>query len=248
MGLLDVLLSQISEDAPVRSVLVGAHWTLVCSRGCGLASTLIDDKPHGHARVRAAGRLHLKTARELAEYARSDMLLEASIGLAALNSLLAAPAGPAVERNAAEVLAEHGRGKAVALVGHFPFIPHLREVAGELWVIEQHPSAGEHPAGDAGRLIPQADVVAITGTTLINHTLEPLLGLCRPGAVVLLLGPSTPLAPVLFEYGVSLLSGARVVDEAAAARTVGQGASFPQVEGVRLLTLAPGESPQPWTS
>jgi hypothetical protein len=36
---------------------------------------------------------------------------------------------------------------------------------------------------------------------------------------------------------VTILSGVRVVDEAAALRTIGQGASFQQVEGVRLLTL-----------
>ena len=88
MTILDNLLSKLGDDAPVRSILVGAHWTAVCSRSCGLASTLIDDHPHGHAQVQDAGRLHLKSARELADYARSDQLLEASIGVAALNSLL----------------------------------------------------------------------------------------------------------------------------------------------------------------
>jgi hypothetical protein len=40
-----------------------------------------------------------------------------------------------------------------------------------------------------------------------------------------------------FEHGVSLISGSRVIDEAAVIRTVGQGATFQQVEGVRKLTL-----------
>ena len=53
----------------------------------------------------------------------------------------------------------------------------------------------------------------------------------------MVLGPSTPLSPVLFEHGATLISGTRVVDEAAVLRTVGQGATFQQVEGVRLLTL-----------
>jgi uncharacterized protein (DUF4213/DUF364 family) len=90
-------------------------------------------------------------------------------------------------------------------------------------------------------LIPQADVVALTGTALINHTLEPLLALCRPDALVVVLGPSTPLSPVIFSRGASVLSGTRVVDEAAVQRTVSQGASFQQVEGVRLLTIARSE-------
>lgn len=236
-ALVEDLLMSLREDAPVRSVLVGAHWTIVCSRGCGLASTLMDDKPHGHAKVRDVGRLHLKSAHELAEYARSDNLLEASLGVAAINALLEVDEARAVEINAGEVLVRRGRGKNVALVGHFPFISQLRESARQLWVIEQHPTEGEHPAEAAPDLIPQAEVVALTGSALINHMLEGLLALCRPDALVMVLGPSTPLSPVLFEHGATFLSGARVFDEAAALRTIGQGATFQQVEGVRRLTL-----------
>jgi hypothetical protein len=80
-------------------------------------------------------------------------------------------------------------------------------------------------------------VVAITSSALINHTLDGLLALCRPEALVMMLGPSTPLSPRLFNHGVNILAGSIVVDETAAIRTVGQGASFQQVEGVRLLTF-----------
>lgn len=53
----------------------------------------------------------------------------------------------------------------------------------------------------------------------------------------MVLGPSTPLSPVLFEHGAAILAGARVSAEAAALRTIGQGAAFQQVEGVRPVTL-----------
>ena len=237
MNILDDLLARLPDDVAVRSVLVGAHWTVVCSRHCGLASTVTGDKPHAHEQVRNVGRLHLKSARELAEYARSDNPLEASLGVAAINSLLDVDERNAVEINAAEMLAEQGRGKNVALVGHFPFIPKLRQAVGQLWVIEQRPSEGEYPAESAADLIPRADVVALTGSALINHTLDGLLALCKPDSLVMVLGPSTPLSPVLFEHGATIISGARVVDEVAVMRTVSQGATFQQVEGVRLLTL-----------
>jgi len=237
MAILEDLLKAVRADAPVRSICIGAHWTLVCSRYGGLAATLTGNHEHGHAPVREVGRLHLKSARELAEYALSDNLLEASIGVAALNSLQEMDESQAVEINAVEVLIEHGRGKNVALVGHFPFIPKLRPAVGQLWVIEQRPAEGEYPSTAAADLIPRADVVAMTGSSLINHTLDGMLALCRPGVVVMVLGPSTPLSPVLFEYGVTILSGSRVVDEGAVLRTVGQGASFRQVEGVKLLTI-----------
>jgi uncharacterized protein (DUF4213/DUF364 family) len=237
MNILNDLLDSLDMHAPVRTVLVGAHWTAVCSRFCGLASTFTGDKPHSHDPARGVGHLHEKSARELAEYARSDNLLEASIGVATINSLLVPDESRAVEVNAVEVLIENGLGKNVALVGHFPFIPKLRPAVGQLYVIEQHPGEGEYPVKAAADLIPQADVVAITGSALINHTLDGLLAFCRPQALVMVLGPSTPLSPVLFDHGVTILSGTRVVDEAAALRTIGQGASFQQVEGVRLLTF-----------
>jgi len=237
MNILNDLLDRLDTDARVRTVLVGAHWTVVCSRFCGLASTFTSDNPHGHDPVRSVGHLHEKSARELAEYARSDNLLEASIGLATINSLLAVDESSAVEVNAVEVLIEHGRGKNVALVGHFPFIPRLRPIVGQLWVIEQRPAEGDYPSESAADLIPRADVVAITSSALINHTLDGLLALCRPEALVMMLGPSTPLSPVLFDLGVTILSGARVLDETAVLLTIGQGASFQQVEGVRLLTF-----------
>ena len=97
---------------------------------------------------------------------------------------------------------------------------------------------GEYAAAAAADLIPRAEVVALTGSALINHTLDGLLSLCRPGATVIVLGPSTPLSPVLFDHGATIISGARVVDEEMTLCTVGQGATFQQVQGVRLLTLA----------
>jgi len=237
MNIIDTLIASLAEDTPVRSVQVGAHWTVVCSRHCGMAATLASNHPHGHAQVRDVGRLHQKSAHELAELARSEELMEASIGMAAINSLLEVDESRAVEMNASEALTNRGRGKNVALVGHFPFIPQLRQAVGQLWVIEQNPADDDYPAEAAVDLIPQADIVAITSSALINHTLDGLLALCAPQATVMLLGPSTPLSPILFDYGITMLSGTRVINEAAVLRTVGQGASFRQVDGVKLLTF-----------
>jgi uncharacterized protein (DUF4213/DUF364 family) len=243
MAILDDLLSSLTHDAAVRDLLVAARWTVVCSHHAGMASTLMPAGPHGHSRVRDAGRLHLRSARELAELARSSELTEASIGVAAINSLLEMDPAAAQDINASDVLLSRGRNRNVALIGHFHFIPELRQAARQLWVIELEPQEGEYPAESAGALLPSADVVAITSSTLANHTLDSLLALCNPGATVMLLGPSTPLSPILFDHGVNILSGTRVIDEAAVLRTVSQGAAFPQVEGVQLLTFVREREP-----
>ena len=108
---------------------------------------------------------------------------------------------------------------------------HVRE-AGRL----ERKSAREL-AEYAADWLPQADVIAITASALINHTLDRLLSLCNADAAVMILGPSTPLTRILFDHGATILCGARVFDEAAVLRTVRQGASFRQVGGVKLLTL-----------
>ncbi|NIS59339.1 MAG: hypothetical protein GTO13_01120, partial [Proteobacteria bacterium] len=63
----------------------------------------------------------------LALYSRSENLLEASIGMAAINSLIDIDESKCVEANAYEMLLEKGKGKNVAVVGHFPFLSMLRE-------------------------------------------------------------------------------------------------------------------------
>jgi uncharacterized protein (DUF4213/DUF364 family) len=54
------------------------------------------------------------------------------------------------------------------------------------------------PASEAASVVPEADVVLITGTTLLNNTLEKLLALCQPKARVVLVGPTVGLLPDAF--------------------------------------------------
>jgi uncharacterized protein (DUF4213/DUF364 family) len=226
------------ESVPVRNIVVGVHWTMVCSKYCGLASTLVNCGPHGNSKVRDVGALQQRSVQELAQWILSDNLLEASIGMAALNSLVDVQEKYLSQVNAADVIAEKGRGKNVVIVGHFPFVDQIRGVLKNCWVIEKRPFGDDFPEEAAEDYFPKADVIAITGTAFINHTMEKLLGLCPPTSLVMILGPSTPLTPLLFDYGVSFLSGARVDDEISAVHTITQGASLPQVKGIRLMTMS----------
>jgi uncharacterized protein (DUF4213/DUF364 family) len=174
---------------------------------------------------------------ELVELARSPHILEAALGMAALNSLLEVDRAWCVEVNAADLILDKGRGRRVAIVGHFPFIPKVREAARTLWVVEKNPRDGDLSEAEADRVISKADVVGITGTALTNHTLEHLLDLCDPKAYVVVLGDTAPLSPVLFDYGVNAVSGTRVDDPALAINCVSQGANFRQIKGVSRLTL-----------
>ena len=237
------LLGSLQGDAPVRQILVGAFWTAVVLDSdpprCGLASTLRSESGGPWPPVVRAGRLMERSGRELADMLRSERILEASIGMAAFNALLEVDEARLPEVNAEQIVMEQGAGRRVAIVGHFPFIDRVRAAAAQCWVLELHPGPGDLPASQARDVLPQADVVALTGTSLLNHTFDGLIGLCRPDVFVLLLGPSTPLSPVLFGAGVNALSGTRVDDAEQVLFSVGQGATFRQIKrrgGLRLLT------------
>ena len=238
MMILDDLMSVLNFETDVRDIRQGVFHTGVVTRNCGLAATLPRDALRQEPpMVKEPGFLLDKTPLELAQLAYSQSILEASVGMATINSLLEIDENSCIELNAAELIVEKGEGKRIAVVGHFPFIPRVRKYSKDVWVIEKNPKEGDLGEAEADRLIPQADVVAITGTALTNHTLDHLLELCSPGAYVIMLGDTTPLSPILFDYGVDALSGTKVVNFDLALRCVSQGATFRQIRGVKRLTM-----------
>ncbi|HUU65397.1 MAG TPA: DUF364 domain-containing protein [Dehalococcoidales bacterium] len=238
MKIIDDLLSTLSYEALVRDIRQGPFQTAVLTRNCGLAATPHESGPHhDKTPVKEAGFLTKKNALALARMTYSPNALEAAIGMATVNSLIEVDEQRCLELNAGDLLAKKGKGKKVALVGHFPFVPRLRQVTKELWVIEQQPQAGDFAEEQAEKLVPMAEVVGITGTAFTNHTIQHLLELCAPQAYVIILGGTTPLSPVLFDYGVDAISGTQVIDPEMVLRCVSQGATFRQIKGIRLLTM-----------
>ena len=142
----------------------------------------------------------------------------------------------ALKKKAFEIILEKGQGKNVAILGHFPWIPKLKGKTKNLWVLEQRLRQGDLPAQEAERILPQCDVVGITGTSFINHTLEGLLNLCRR-AFITLVGPTSPISPVLFDHGIDAICGSKIIDPDQLIRSISEGATFKEVTGVRLLTL-----------
>jgi uncharacterized protein len=240
----DILAGLDEVDAPVRDVRLCLRATAVWSRRLGLAYAF-PREPLAHGAEPDPGPRGLieRTARELAGLARSRDPAEASVGVAAINSLIPPPAG-LTDGHALDLILEHGRGRAVALVGHFPFADRLRAEAGRLDVLELNPREGDLPAAQAPRVVPRADVVAITASTLVNGTLESLLDLAR-GKVVILIGPTSPFSPALFARGVSAICGSVVVDPDAALRDASEGVSFRRMRGLRrVIWVAPTASPR----
>jgi hypothetical protein len=223
------------EDCEVRRVVIGLHWIVVQSRYLGMAHTF---RSPSYPEVEDAGRLAGQSALAVAGRLLSWNPLEASLGLAALNSMIG-PRGNDCDLN--QQILELSRGRTVVVVGRFPFTEDVRRAARTTHCLELDPQPGELPAAAAEAVIPDADLVLITATALINKTMPRLLELSRNGRCIVL-GPSTPMNEVLLDHGAQILEGVRLTDADALTACIGQGVKkFRRLLGIQPITLARGD-------
>jgi uncharacterized protein len=241
MEILTALLNSIEQDAPVQEVRRGIHWTAVVSRRCGLASTIVQGgccSGDSSAKDRLFTEM---TALELAQYCLTGGDTgRASLGLAAINSLIEIDPNRHNDVDGLELVKQVGKGKNISIVGHFPFLDELAKEAKNLWIIEKQPRPGDLTEEEGKAFLPRSDIVAISSTTLLNGTLPGILELCRKESVKMLLGPTTPLSDVLFGYGIDILAGSVVTDKDNVLRSVSEGASFVQIKkrgGIQFVSL-----------
>lgn len=231
MRLISDLLESVAHlDYPVKRACVGLHWTVVESRYTGMAHTF---KTGNKVELKSSGELVGHSAHELALRLRSWEPLEASLGLAALNSLIEPVGSPG---NVFEYILGLAAGRTVTVIGRFPSNDRIARVAGQVYFLEMEPQDGELPASACEEVIPESDIVVITATALINKTLPRLLELSRQATAVVL-GPSTPMNEVLFHHGADILAGVRVTDPDALISSVMQGVKrFRKLAGIEPIT------------
>jgi len=196
---------------PVDEIIVGFFSVLVkAGNNAGIASTIKYGKIHD--RVGDVKDLERKSLRELAGLVCSDHMLAASLGMAAINCYWAGRDSDFITVNAKDIVLDKGRGKTVGVIGHFPFLNKNRDLYKELMIFEKFPQGGDWDETDIPEQLPQADVVALTATTLTNHTFHEVIRHMSPESYKIILGPTTPLSPVLFDYGFHAVCGTLIRD------------------------------------
>lgn len=236
-NLIDDIVSTIPAQRRALGItLAGAYaqFTAIRAHRLGLSMTLIDDRifPDGESgEPRGLGSIHTMSAGDLLPWHSSKIPLERSYALAAINASIPWGNTYFCEGNALDLTEQLGRGKNVAIVGHFPHMEPIRQAAARCSILELRPQPGDHHASEAPAIIPEADVTTVTGVTCLNDTLVGLLALKKPGSIFIVLGPTVPLSPVLFDYGVDIIAGSWVEDEKLALPRLQQGATPRQLHG-----------------
>ncbi|MFZ2208399.1 MAG: DUF364 domain-containing protein [Porticoccaceae bacterium] len=243
----DLLQARAADAGPVQEIVLGLVWTLCRSeRGTGLAMT-----PAGAPRTLPwSGTLAGRPLTELAAWLRAWDPHAASIGLAAVNAVLnrldnpllarALPLAPRGPGNLAvfEHFLPQIAGRRVVVIGRYP---GLDAYAGQmdLNVLERQPSERDLPDPACEYLLPAADWVFLTASSLANKTFPRLAALSR-NAITVLMGPGTPWVGELTTFGIDYLAGVEVLDHDALRRTLAEGGGVRLFEGpvrYRLVDL-----------
>lgn len=177
---------------------------------------------HRVAFRRIAGR----PASEVMQDALSGDGLARAVGIATLNALadLCWQRRPHPEivlspgSDAFDATELHERDRVVLVGAFIPFLKELKRRHLPYLVLERSPAMLKseempfyRPAELAPQVVPEADVLLITGSTLLTDTLEDLLALARPDARVTVLGPTVGLLPDAFlARGADILGSVRI--------------------------------------
>ena len=197
--------------------------------------------PHSAAKMPASGRLKGKKALDLIKLANSDNTMQRSVGVAVLNAFSSLKIkeegikGATVMKGADALdVIEITRDDRVAMVGAFvPFIKKLKGISEELYIIDKHLQALKEeechmwrsPAS-TGDIIPQADVVIITGSAMIEGGLDELLSACTRAREIVIAGPTASAWPEpFFKKGVTVMGGIFINNPDKLLQIVGEGGS-----------------------
>jgi uncharacterized protein (DUF4213/DUF364 family) len=73
--------------------------------------------------------------------------------------------------------------------------------------------------------------------TITNHTFEDVIKYVKKDAFVIMLGPSTPISEILFDYNVDAVCGSIVEDEETFITYVKEGVCVKNLKGLRQVAI-----------
>jgi len=242
----DLLLERIQLEAAeviVKHVSIGLTWTLCQSHGPQGEGIGLAMSPQQYTRTLPwSGTLVDRPLTDIAAWIKSWNPFEATIGLAAVNaalnansSSLAAEATPipitdSPNLSVFEYFFPKLKNKKVVVIGRYPGLEQYESQL-QLSVLERNPLEGDFPDSACEYVLPDADWVFLTASSIANKTFPRLAELSR-NAVTVLMGPSVPWLQDWVNYGVDFLAGVQITNPDALRATVAEGG------GVRIFDHA----------
>jgi uncharacterized protein (DUF4213/DUF364 family) len=225
-------------SAIVTEIAVGSHFIGVRADDsgtdtAGLASTLGANATTDERQMVAD--MVGKPLNEVALLLKATSAFSISLGAAALNAGIIAPQNQP-DMDASLIMAEKGKDGGAVLVGDFPFTEWLGRQVKTLHLFELRDVPGRTSPAQWDDILAHCDVLGLTGTTLITRAMAAYLNKA-PQAYTIIIGPTTPLSPVLFSHGADVLAGSEVIDPDPVFEGIRKGKSFRQFKklGIRFI-------------
>jgi uncharacterized protein (DUF4213/DUF364 family) len=230
------------EGLTISDVRIGRCLTAVrlSDNSTGVSATLFDD----HSRCAKSDRdfgdfspmkiRGEKVSNLIETEKKSDSIL--TLKIAALNAISSAIISSGkykiLENTDPIDLIDLTPGKTITIVGAFhSYIQKVASSNNRLYVLELNekalmPEQRQYyvPANEYKNVLPDSDIVIITGLTLVNNTIDGLLSAIGKKTEVVVTGPSGSIIPdILFENNVSIIGAARITDPETLFDLVGEG-------------------------
>ncbi|WP_347987935.1 DUF364 domain-containing protein [Methylomonas sp. AM2-LC] len=250
--LYELLLDYCSAEAVIDNIIIGLVWTLCQRRDCSSAGLAMS--PGLTTRTLPwSGTLLDKPVIDLAAWILEWEPYKATVAMAVINSCI--NSRPLPESLVLDSHAEFPnlavfdhflpqlQGKKVVVIGRYPGIERYEQYM-QLNILERQPNACDLPDSACEFLLPQADWVFLTASTIPNKTFPRLAELSQ-NAKTVLMGPTVPWLPQLHEFGIDYLAGVEVYDIKSLQQTIAQGGGvriFGHGLRYRIAELAPTAS------
>lgn len=124
--------------------------------------------------------------------------------------------------------------ETVSLIGAFgPYIRLLKIMGNPFFIIEKNPQTLRpdemkffKSESEMSSALEKSNVVIITGTAIVNHTIDTILSSIPNRARTAIIGPTASMIPdAFFKRGVHVMAGVRILDSGLMIKILKQGGS-----------------------
>ncbi len=237
------------EKIRIDDLVIGIFFTGVkLSTGhAGVAFTPIGEIPEAvccptsAARMPQAGSFEGSSVSEIIQYPLDPNVLKSAIGVATLNALSAVIFDSEDGKEYQTVKDTDGFDllniqphETVSLIGAFgPYIKRLKTMGNPFFIIEKNSQTlrldeMKHfkPESEMRDALEKSSVVIVTGTAIVNHTIDHILSLLRNGIRAGIIGPTASMIPdAFFRKGVKIMAGVQISNPNLMIKILKQGGS-----------------------
>lgn len=219
------------EKLIISDVKIGLYLTAVglSDGSVGTSATIIDKNPSCVKSDRDFGdftplKIRGKKALDILETGKDSgitLSLKAAV-LNAISSTIISTGNYKIIENCDPIqLLDLDPVKTVTIVGAFQsYIRKIAETKNKLFVLElnEHALLPEQrkyyvPSNEYKKILPDSDIIIITGQTLVNRSIDDLLSAISPGSQVVVTGPSSNILPdILFENKVCIIGAIKITN------------------------------------